>query len=109
MKNVLLTVASGVLVFVLGYFMFDLHSKQQRLGSVDINHMIHQAAEGLAKQSLKEEQLPIRLAHFKKDLEKSLGEFAHKQRVILISSHMAYGDITDMTEQFIAHHNGETK
>ena len=107
MKNVCIASACAVMLFVLSCLTYDLHSKQQRIASVDINLMIHRTAEGFAKSALKEDQLHLRLAHFKKGLSTSLDEFAKEHRVVLIPSHLVHGDVHDMTEQFIAYHNSD--
>lgn len=98
-----------LILFILGYMIYGLHSNQPRFACIDTHQIIRTTAEGFAKARLTEDHLHARLAKFKKDLETAMDAFASEQRVILIPSHLTYGNITDMTEQFIAFHNGEAR
>ena len=108
MKNSCVSILYGMVLFVLGCICYDLHSKQHSFVTVDTHQIIRQAAEGLAKSQLTEEQLQRRLHLFKTDLEKSLSAFSKKQCVTILSKQVIHGDLIDQTESFITFYNNET-
>lgn len=101
----LIALLIGGLFFTYGCLLYDLTSNVKPLIKVDIQRIVRQTAEGLAKQKLKEDQLQQRLITFKKDLEESLTEFAKQEKAYVVPSHFVYGDALDKTESFIAYHN----
>ena len=107
MKQHVINSAVCIMIFVMGCICFDLHTRQPTFVTVDIGRIIHQTAEGFAKAKLGDDQLQQRIIVFKRDLDASLTEFAHAKRVLVMPSNVMHGDVRDMTDAFIAYHNGE--
>lgn len=101
----LITFLIGGLFFTFGCLLYDLTSTVKPVIKVDIQQIVRQTAEGLAKQKLKEDQLQQRLLTFKRDLEESLTEFAKQEKAYVVASHLVYGEALDKTDAFIAYHN----
>lgn len=96
--------------FVVGVFIYicsDVKTRQPSLVTVDIQRIIRQTAEGLARTSLSDDQLHHKLTLFKRDLETSLKAFSIQQKSLVVASHMVYGKMNDVTEAFIDFHNGD--
>ena len=109
MKSIYVRSAYGIVLFILGCICYDLHIKQHQFVTVDTNQIIRHAAEGFAKARLTEDQLQQRLQKFRKDLDTSLIAFAKEHHVIVISSYLVHGKLSDMTKTFIDYHNNESE
>ncbi len=110
MKSPLISITLCITLFVLGCVCYEIQTRPSPLIAVDIQRIIRQTAEGLAKVNLSEDQLHQRITVFKRDLDVSLKEFARNQKALVVASHTVYGDVRDMTDAFIDYHNGsETK
>jgi hypothetical protein len=104
MNKIHIFLTAGLLI--LGYFVYDVESKTQHIITVDLNAIFRQTAQTFAKQNLREELLERRLGQFRAGLDKSLKEFASVKNVIIVPKSFVYGRVPDLTDAFVAYHNG---
>ena len=93
---------------IVAAWVYRIESHLPSLLTVDINDIVFKTAQSLAKTNVDEDKLQRRMIQFKKGLETSLREFAHKKGAIVLPKATTYGALADETKAFIAYHNGES-
>ncbi len=80
-------------------------SQAQQFAVVDVQKIVSQTAETLARQNLTPDQVHSRVLQFKEDLQVCLNDFAKQTSLFIVPTHSLFGEVLDQTERFISFYN----